>query len=146
MPTLKALKQRKGGAALKDFLVYRDGRDWADLASDDVNAFIKETAGEGFSAKDFRTWNATVLAAVAVAGHDEREKTTKAARKRVVSRVVANVARYLGNTPTVCRSSYIDPRVVDRFLAGDRLAAVVDSSSPPTVPRCFRSVRRSRAQ
>jgi len=87
-----------------------------------VNAFIKETAGEGFSAKDFRTWNATVLAAMAVARHDERDQTTKAARKRVITDAVKETAKYLNNTPAVCRASYIDPRVFDCFASGETIA------------------------
>ena len=133
MPTLKALKQRKGGTKLKDFLVYRDGRPWHDLVAEDVNAFIKERAGDGFSAKDFRTWNATVLAAVSVATHGE-EATTKAARKRVVLQAVKDTAVLLNNTPAVCRSSYIDPRVFDRFESGEtiraRLARIERSNEP----------------
>ena len=134
MPTLKALKVRKGGRDLKDFLVYRDGKQWHDLVSADVNAYIKETAGEGFSAKDFRTWNATVLAAVAVANHDESDATSKAARKRVINDAVKETARYLNNTPAVCRSSYIDPRVFDRFADGEtierRLQRIERSTDP----------------
>jgi len=124
MPTLKALKQRKGGTKLKDFLVYKDGREWKDLESDDVNAFIKETAGDGFSAKDFRTWSATVLAAISVAQPHEREDgKTKASRKRIINAAVERTAKYLNNTPAVCRSSYIDPRVFDRFESGETIAS-----------------------
>jgi DNA topoisomerase IB len=137
MPTLKALKQRRGGRGLKDLLVYKDGREWHDLVSDDVNAFIKETAGDGFSAKDFRTWNATVLAAVAVAGHDERDATTKAARKRVINDAVKETARYLNNTPAVCRSSYIDPRVFDCFASGETIAARLKRIERDTGPGRF---------
>ena len=122
LPTLKALKRRRGGAKLKDFLVYKDAGTWKDLDSAHVNAYIKETAGEGFSAKDFRTWNATVLAAISIANHEERDATTKAARKRVVNDAVKETARYLNNTPAVCRASYIDPRVFDRFASGETIA------------------------
>jgi len=123
MPTLKALKQRKGGAKLKDFLVYRDGREWKDLVADDVNAFIKEISGEGFSAKDFRTWNATVVAAMTVAQTDpDAEAPSKAARKRVVRTAIEKTALLLNNTPAVCKASYIDPRVFDRYEAGETVA------------------------
>ena len=120
MPTLKALKTRTGGRALKDLLVYKDGRIWRDLVSADVNAFIKETAGEGFSAKDFRTWNATVLAAVFLAA-DDADDSTKAARKRAVNRAIKETATYLNNTPAVCRASYIDPRIFDRYESGETI-------------------------
>jgi DNA topoisomerase-1 len=120
MPTLKALKKRTGGRALKDLLVYKEGRRWKDLVSADVNAFIKETAGEGFSAKDFRTWNATVLAAVFLAA-DDADDSTKAARKRAVNRAIKETATYLNNTPAVCRASYIDPRIFDRYESGETI-------------------------
>jgi len=121
MPTLIALKRRKGGAKLKDFLVYRDGKVWKDIVADDVNAFIKETGGGSFSAKDFRTWNATVLAAMSVAEHGQDAKT-KADRKRVILRAVDETAKLLNNTPAVCKASYIDPRVFDRFEGGETIA------------------------
>ena len=133
MPTLRALRKRTQAPRLRDFLVYRAGREWRDLVSTDVNAFIKETAGEGFSAKDFRTWNATVLAAVSVAEHGEAAET-KAARKRVITRAVKDTALFLNNTPAVCRASYIDPRVFDRFESGEtirpRLARIERSLEP----------------
>ncbi len=120
MPTLKALKERTGGRKLKDLLVYKDGSAWHDMVAVDVNAFIKETAGEGFSAKDFRTWNATVLAAVFLAA-DDADASTKAARKRAANRAVVETATYLMNTPAVCRASYIDPRIFDRFESGETI-------------------------
>jgi DNA topoisomerase IB len=69
------------------------------------------------SAKDFRTWNATVLAAVALSVSGLRQDT-KTGRKRVIVRAIKEVAGYLGNTPAVARASYIDPRVFDRFNDG----------------------------
>jgi DNA topoisomerase IB len=80
-----------------------------------VNAFLKTLVGEEFSAKDFRTWHATVLAAVGVAVAEPVRGT--AARRRVVSETIEEVAAALGNTPAVCRASYIDPRVFDRYRA-----------------------------
>jgi DNA topoisomerase IB len=73
--------------------------------------------GDDFSAKDFRTWNATVLAASLLATHDPAEG------KRAVSVVVGEVAAHLGNTPAVARASYVDPRIVDRFLDEGRTIA-----------------------
>jgi len=133
IPTLRALKRNRHGSQL---LVYRTGREWQPVRADDVNEYISVHADGDFTAKDFRTWNATVLAAVGLALEAPRAET-KTARNRSVSRVVANVASYLGNTPTVCRSSYIDPRVVDRFLAGDPLEAVVDQLEPAGGPEGF---------
>ena len=88
-----------------------------DVKSADINAYVKEAAGGDFSAKDFRTWSGTVLAAVALAV-SAPAAGTKTARKRAKARAVKEVARYLGNTPAVCRASYIDPRVFDRFDGG----------------------------
>ncbi len=137
LPTLRALKKRTGGRALKDLLVYQAGKEWRDLVSADVNAFIKETAGEGFSAKDFRTWNATVLAAVFLAADDE-EAPTKAARKRVANRAISKTAEYLSNTPAVCRASYIDPRIFDRYESGEtirpQLERIVRAADPGQFP------------
>jgi DNA topoisomerase IB len=134
MPTLKALKRSERGPQL---LVYRAGRRWQPVRAGDVNEYISRNGEGEFTAKDFRTWNATVLAAVGLAIEAPRA-ATRTARARAVSRVVTNVAHYLGNTPAVSRSSYIDPRVIDRFLAGDPLGAVVDqleaSGGPETFP------------
>jgi len=117
VPVVAALKKRRGGSA--ELLAYKDGRRWVDVASDDVNEYVKQaTAGE-FSAKDFRTWNGTVLAAVAVAGEVPKSKT---ARKRRINDAVKGVAFFLGNTPAVSRASYIDPRVFDRFHSGWTIA------------------------
>src|SRR3954471_12390041 len=121
---VERLKRRRGG--LPELLAYkRDGR-WVDVKSADINAYIKEITGEDFSAKDFRTWGATVFAAVALAVSPARD--SKTARKRAVTRAIKEVAGHLGNTPAIARASYIDPRVIDRYLDGvvinvDELAA-----------------------
>jgi DNA topoisomerase IB len=109
-----ALKRRRGGG--DGLLAYQDGRRWRDVRSEEINEYLKEAAGGDHSAKDFRTWNATALAAVALAVSGESART-KAARKRAIRRAVDEVAVYLGNTPAVCRASYIDPRVFDAFDA-----------------------------
>ena len=120
LPTVRALKRRSGGG--HELLAYRQGRAWADVRTADINQYLKEVAGGDFSAKDFRTWNATVLAAVAVARlNAERQPTTPTARKRIASQAVKQVAEYLSNTPAVCRGSYIDPRVFDRFDSGETI-------------------------
>jgi DNA topoisomerase IB len=102
------------------FLVYRHGHGFVDVHSDDINAFLKGLVGAEFSAKDFRTWHATVLAAVRLATAEPAR--SEAARKRVAAGAVAGVAESLGNTPAVCRASYIDPKVFDRFNAGQTVA------------------------
>jgi DNA topoisomerase I len=117
-----ALKRRRSGEQL---LAYRDGRRWVEVHADDVNAYIKDTGGADFTAKDFRTWNATVLAAVALADGDKVESSTS--RRRAVTSAVKTVAAYLGNTPAVCRASYIDPRVIDRYQSSVTIAPVLAS-------------------
>jgi DNA topoisomerase I len=112
---VRGLKRRRGGKA--ELLAYREGGRWRDIRSEDINEYIKEVAGAEFTAKDFRTWNATVLAALslAIAADDGSSKT---ARKNTMAAAVREVAEFLGNTPAVCRNSYIDPRVFDRFRGG----------------------------
>jgi DNA topoisomerase I len=113
---VEQLKRRRGGG--DELLAYKAKRRWVDLRSDDINAWLKEATGKDVSAKDFRTWGATVLAAVALAVSEEAP-ATKTGRKRAISRAVKEVAYYLGNTPTVARASYIDPRVLDRYEQGE---------------------------
>jgi DNA topoisomerase I len=111
-----------------DLLAYREGRTgWRDVRSADINEYLKETTGCEISAKDFRTWHATVVAAVALAGPRAREAGSPTARKRAVSRAVREVAEYLGNTPAVARASYVDPRVVDRYYDGGTIATTLST-------------------
>ena len=84
----------------------------------------RELFGLEVTAKDFRTWHATVLAAVALAESPEKGDT-RASRKRAVKAAVEEVAAYLGNTPTVARTSYIDPRIIDLYEAGTTIADAV---------------------
>src|SRR3954467_10644923 len=114
---VKTLRTRRGGG--HELLAYRNGSSWRDVRSADINEYIKEAVGKEHSAKDFRTWNATVLAAVVLAAAArERDLATKGGRARAKRDAVKQVSRYLGNTPAVCRASYIDPRVFDRFDGG----------------------------
>jgi DNA topoisomerase IB len=116
------LKRRRSG---KQLLAWREGSRWSELHADEVNEYVKRVSGGDFTAKDFRTWNATVLAAVALA-QDGEPGRTRAARERSVSKAIKAVATYLGNTPAVCRASYVDPRVVDRYLAGTTIATAIE--------------------
>src|SRR3954454_17020447 len=119
-----ALKRRRGGSP--ELLAYRDGRRWRDLKPADINAYVKEVTGGDFSAKDFRTWNATVLAAVALAVSGPAAAAGSVrGNKRAINRAVKEVAGYLGNTPAVARASYIDPRVFDRFDGGLTIGGVL---------------------
>ncbi len=108
------LKARRGGGP--ELLAFREGRAWVDVRSSDINHFIRRHAAGEFSAKDFRTWGATVLAAMALSV--STEVRSERARTRAASRAVQEVAHYLGNTPAVARRSYIDPRVIDFYEQG----------------------------
>ena len=129
LAVVSELKARRGGG--NELLAWRAGGRWVDVKSSDINGYIKEITGGDFTAKDFRTWSATVLAAVALAVSSSVAKSPTG-RKRAVARAMKEVAEYLGNTPAVCRSSYVDPRVVDRYTAGatviDALAALDEES------------------
>ncbi len=146
VPTIKALRSRKGGGY--ELLAYRQGREWVDVRAADINEYLKTMMRGDYSAKDFRTWNATVLAAVelATAGHDAQTKT---ARKRAASAATKRVASYLSNTPAVCRAAYIDPRVFDRYDSGEtiraplkRIVAGTDPNEFPERERIERAVLR----
>jgi len=118
-----ALKRRRGG--LPELLAYKRGRRWVDVRSADINDFVKEVTGGDFTAKDFRTWNATLLAAVAlsVSGPAHASVTQ---RKRAMARAVKEVSGYLGNTPAVARASYIDPRIFDRYETGQIISGALE--------------------
>jgi DNA topoisomerase I len=127
---VRALKRRRGGGS--ELLAYRAKDRWHDVRSSDINEYIREVAGGAFSAKDFRTWHATVLAALFVAQSDvaRSRAQTKTSRKRAVTGAVKQVSEYLGNTPAVCRASYIDPRVFDQFRAGHTIDGAVRNLDP----------------
>jgi DNA topoisomerase IB len=112
---VRSLKERHDGN--HELLAYEEDGRWRDISSGDINTFLREMTGDDFTAKDFRTWQATVLAATLLA-FAEMEREESSSRRRAVSAVVKEVSEYLGNTPAVCRASYIDPRVIDRSLEG----------------------------
>ncbi len=118
---LQAMRRRHGGDRL---LAYRDGGRWVDLTATTVNAYLAELFGGGFTAKDFRTWHASVLFAATLAG-SPRAELTATGWKRAVRAAVGEVAAYLGNTPAVARGSYIDPRILDRYDAGESIASAL---------------------
>jgi DNA topoisomerase IB len=106
------------------------GRTWHDVSSGEVNAYLKEISGAEITAKDFRTWSATVLMAAALA--ETPTPATKTARKRAVRAAYVRVAEQLGNTPAVCKASYVDPRVVDHYDNGETVAgALADAARAP---------------
>lgn len=127
LEVVATLKRRRSGSQL---LAFREAGQWIEIHAEDVNDYIKRRAGGQFTAKEFRTWNATVLAAVALA--DARAPgTSRPARDRHVAKAIKTVAAYLGNTPAVCRASYVDPRVIDRFHSGTTIAATLQEMRSP---------------
>jgi DNA topoisomerase I len=131
---VRALKRRRGGGP--ELLAYKEGRRWVDVKADDVNAYLKDAAGGDFTAKDFRTWNATALMAVALAtraadANGDGARWTRTSRRRIVTAAIREVAVFLGNTPAVCRGSYVDPRVIDRFQSGLTIAEALAEPAAP---------------
>ncbi|CAL9627060.1 hypothetical protein SUDANB176_05983 [Streptomyces sp. enrichment culture] len=120
--SLTALMRRRGGG--DRLLAYWERRSWHDVSGEDVNAYLKELAGLEITAKDFRTWHATVMAAVALAVSQPVARS-ETARRRAIARAVREVAGYLGNTPAVCRASYINPRVIEQYEEGGTVASVL---------------------
>ena len=113
---VRALCSRGQGELLR----FKEDGQWRDVRSADINAYLKETFGEEVTAKDFRTWHATVLAAVGLAVSAPARGGR--GQKRAVSRVMTEVSEYLGNTPAVARASYVDPRVLELYEHGYTIA------------------------
>jgi len=120
---LAAIVRRAQELPGQDLFQYLDENDEPQkIGSDDVNAYLREIAGEEFSAKDFRTWAGTVLAAVALR---ELEKAdTKVQTKKNLVQAVEAVSQRLGNTPAVCRKCYIHPVVLESYLDGRTIERV----------------------
>ncbi|MCH1865254.1 DNA topoisomerase IB [Nocardioides sp. CFH 31398] len=114
--------RRRRGADDPRLLAYKKDRSWRSILPELVNEYVRSTTGLDGTAKDFRTWHATVLAAAALAESEEPGET-QASRKRAVSGAMKEVAAFLGNTPTMARSSYVDPRVVGAYEEGRTIAA-----------------------
>ena len=112
---LQVMRKRRGGG--DELLAWKDGKTWRDLGASDVNDYIRTCFGIEATAKDFRTWHATVIAAAVLADTDEPGET-KASRKRAISGAMKEVSEFLGNTPTLARTAYVDPRVVEAYERG----------------------------
>ena len=119
------LVDRELADAIKDLLAlpgggrlfrYENRNGVCALSGSVLNAYIQEHMGEEFSAKDFRTWGGTLIAAIALAEHDPPESEAEA--KRRIAAVMRTVGDRLGNTPTVARSSYVSPAVIEQYLDG----------------------------
>jgi DNA topoisomerase I len=120
-----AVRELVGSDNASDSLFsFRDGDAWRPLRSHDVSGYIAARAGGHFTAKEFRTWNATVLMALFLANAEPA--ASGRGRKSAITAAVRAVAEWLGDTPAVARASYIDPRVVIRYEADGQL---------PTIPR-----------
>jgi DNA topoisomerase I len=113
---LGELKQRGDHERL---LAYREDDAWHTLAPSDVNRYVRKRLHGRFSAKDFRTLRGTTTAAASLAKHGPEER--KGAQKRAIADAMRAAAEELSNTPTVAKTSYVDPRVVDRFRAGETI-------------------------
>lgn len=128
LAVLDMLRRRRGGS--ERLLAYRVGRQWRDLDSAAVNQYLSQHLEE-LTAKDFRTWHATVLAAAALATSEEPGDTRRS-RQRAIKAAVGEVAEFLGNTPAIAKNSYIDPRVLDLYENGTTI-------DPAVVTRRYRS-------
>ncbi|MFF9864793.1 DNA topoisomerase IB [Streptomyces sp. NPDC013953] len=120
--SLTALLRRRGGG--DRLLAYWERPEWREVTSADVNDYLKELAGLEVTAKDFRTWHATVMAAVALAVSQSVARS-ETARRRAIARACREVSGYLGNTPAVCRASYINPRVIELYEEGVTVEAAL---------------------
>ncbi|WP_423922107.1 DNA topoisomerase IB [Frigoribacterium sp. 2-23] len=115
---IRGLKRRGGRARL---LAWREaaGEPWHPLRAAEINEYVKERAGDDFTAKDFRTLHGTVAAAVSLAKTGARDTDSK--RRRAVSQAMRDASEVLGNTPSIARSSYVDPRLVDAYEHGETI-------------------------
>jgi DNA topoisomerase I len=120
LPTVRKLARTDNG--LENLFAYQQLETWHVLHSHQVNEYIAERAGGHFTAKEFRTWNATTLMALALA--NAGTAATERGRRRVISASVKEVARWLGDTPSVTRGSYIDPRIIARYESDGQLSAI----------------------
>jgi DNA topoisomerase-1 len=111
---LRDLRRRRRGA--DRLFGYWAGRSWRDVRSDEINEYLREASGGEMTAKDFRTWKATLATTRALAEAGPQPSMTR--RKKAVVAAMRDVAELLGNTPAVARASYVDPRVIDLFHDG----------------------------
>lgn len=118
---VRSLKRRGPNARL---LAWKDGRRWHPVDASDINAYVRQRTGGEFTAKDFRTLHGTLAAAVSLARSGPQP--SKTARSKALAQAMRDAAGVLGNTPTIAKNSYVDPRLVDHFRAGE----VIDPARP----------------
>ena len=130
---VRQLLERPEGTG-EELLAYQveDGS-WRDVTSSEINAYLKEISGAEITAMDFRTWNATVLMAAKLA--EAPPPTSRTARKKIVNAAYKQVSEQLGNTPAVCKASYVDPRVVDRYEHGETVRAALGKAEDAEADR-----------
>lgn len=127
---LRPMLRRTGADTV---LAYRTpDEQWHHVEASQLNEFLRQVTGGGFTAKDFRTWQATVVAAMELARQDLKA-TSRTARQKAVAATMRSVAEHLGNTPAIARSSYVDPRLVDRFMGGEVIPVAGFSASEKAV-------------
>jgi DNA topoisomerase-1 len=131
---VKVLKRRGPTAHL---LAYREGGAWQALTASEVNDYVRERTGGSFTAKDFRTLHGTAEAALSLAR--QGPETTRGRRQRVIAQAMRDTAAVLSNTPTIARTSYVDPRVIDRYESGE----TIDPSRPGSVESELRALLAS---
>jgi DNA topoisomerase I len=119
---VETMRRRRGSDAR--LLAYKDASRWSALDAARVNEYLRTSTGGEMTAKDFRTWHATVLAAASLAASSE-PGDTKTSRKRAIRNAMVEVSEYLGNTPAIAKSSYVDPRIIDLYEGGTTIAAAV---------------------
>ncbi len=112
------------------------------VSSDDVNHYLHEITGEEFTAKDFRTWAGTVMAAMALQAQEAFENTSQA--KKNVKAAITAVARVLGNTPAVCRKCYVHPAVLETYLDGSLIEGL-KKQTERTLEKSFARLRSEEA-
>jgi len=111
------------------FQYVNDEGDVRDIASHDVNDYLREITSENFTAKDFRTWAGTVLAAIAL-NAQEKFKSDKEAKTNIKNGICA-VAELLGNTPAICRKCYVHPEIIEAYSAGILIAGLTRMRKRP---------------
>ncbi|THG29699.1 DNA topoisomerase IB [Naasia lichenicola] len=131
---VKLLKRRGPTAHLLSYL--QDGV-WHALNATDVNDYVRERTGGDFTAKDFRTLHGTAAAALSLARHGPEK--TRTGRQHAIVQAMRDASEVLSNTPTIARASYVDPRVVDRYEAGE----TVDPSRPASIESELRALLMS---
>jgi DNA topoisomerase IB len=132
---------RRNRADDERLLVYRNAKSTCLVHAEDINRRFQEIVGTGYTAKDLRTWHATVLAAVIIAGHDHPRSET--ARKRTENAVLKLVAEQLGNTPAVARRSYVDPRVFTAFSEGRSVERALQKLRGRTIEEARPAIERA---